>query len=34
VEVFVSEPQRDRRDVDVLGSEEHRIGVTVTWNST
>jgi hypothetical protein len=25
--VLVAEPQRDRRDVDVLGWEEHRVGV-------
>jgi hypothetical protein len=27
LDVLVPEPERDRGDVDVLGSEEHRVGV-------
>ena len=28
LDALVPEPQRDRRDVDVLGSQQHRVGVT------
>jgi hypothetical protein len=28
------EAERDGVDVDLLGSEQHRVGVPVTWNST
>jgi hypothetical protein len=31
---FVPEPERDREDVDLVGSEQHRVGVAITWNST
>jgi hypothetical protein len=30
----VPEPERDREQVDLLGAEQHRVGVPVTWNST
>jgi hypothetical protein len=31
---LVPEPHCDRCDVDAFGSEQHRVGVPVTWNST
>jgi hypothetical protein len=31
---LVSKPERDGEDVDLFGSEQHRVGVPVTWNST
>jgi hypothetical protein len=33
LDAFVSEPQRDRRDVDALGLKEHRVGVPLMENS-